>query len=54
MHIYVKSVVKSNALRKHYFGITLIQNYFNSRGIIIFPYDDKQVILLTSIGNNNP
>ena len=24
------------------------------KGIIIFPYDDKQFILLTSVGNNNP
>ena len=26
----------------------------NPKGIIIFPYDDKQFILLTSLGNNNP
>ena len=27
---------------------------FNPKGIIIFPYDDKQIILLTSMRNNNP
>ena len=26
---------------------------FNLKGIIIFPYDDKQTILLTSLRNNN-
>ena len=27
---------------------------FNPKGIKIFPYDDKQIILLTSMGYNNP
>ena len=27
---------------------------FNPKGIIIFPYDDKQIILLTSMRNDNP
>ena len=27
---------------------------FNPKGIIIFPYDDKQLILVTSMRNNNP
>ena len=27
---------------------------FNPKGIIIFLYDDKQIILLTSMRNNNP
>ena len=27
---------------------------FYPKGIIIFPYDDKQIILLTSMRNNNP
>ena len=27
---------------------------FNPKAIIIFPYDDKQIILLTSMRNNNP
>ena len=27
---------------------------FNPKGIIIFPYDQKQIILLTSMRNNNP
>ena len=27
---------------------------FNPKGITIFPYDDKQIILLTSMRNNNP
>ena len=26
---------------------------FNSKGTIIFPYDDKQIILLTSMRSNN-
>ena len=27
---------------------------FNPKDIIISPYDDKQIILLTSVKNNNP
>ena len=27
---------------------------FNLKGIIIFPYDEKEIILLTSMRNNNP
>ena len=27
---------------------------FNPKGIIIFPYGDKQITLHTSFGNNNP
>ena len=27
---------------------------FNPRGIMIFPYDNKQIILLISMKNNNP
>ena len=27
---------------------------FNPKGIIIFPYDDKQIILLISMRSNNP
>ena len=27
---------------------------FNPKGIIIFLHDDKQIILLTSMRNNNP
>ena len=26
----------------------------NAKGAIIFPYDDKQIILVTSMRNNNP
>ena len=44
-----KNVVNKNTLRKHYLGMTLIQ-----KGIIIFAYNDKQIILLTSMRNNNP
>ena len=45
--LFMKKNVNKNTLRKHYLGITL-------KGIIIFPYDDKQIILLTSMRNNNP
>ena len=42
--LYIKeNVVNKNALSKHY-----------PKGIIIFPYGDKQIILLTSMRNNNP
>ena len=27
---------------------------FNPKGMIIFPYDDKQIVLLTSMRNNSP
>ena len=27
---------------------------YNPKSIVIFPYDDKQIILLTSMRNNNP
>ena len=33
---------------------TLSWSNFNTKGIITFPYDDKQIILLTSMRNNNP
>ena len=43
-----KIVVNKNTLRTHYLGITLIQK------ITMFPYHDKQIILFTSMRNNNP
>ena len=30
------------------------KNVVNPKGIIIIPYDDKQIILLASIWNSNP
>ena len=45
-----KNVVNKNTLRKQ----CITWYNFNPKGIIIFPYDDKQIILLTSMRNNNP
>ena len=42
-----KNVVNKNTVRKFYVGITLIQKKK-------IPYDNKQIILLTSMRNNNP
>ena len=27
---------------------------YNTKGIVIFPYDDKQILFLTSMRNNSP
>ena len=45
-----KDVINKNILRKQ--GITWYN--LNPKGIIIFPCDDKQIILITSVRNNNP
>ena len=54
-------VVNNNSLRKHYLifrlyfpkAIFRVKINLNPKGIM-FPYDDKHFILLTSVGNNNP
>ena len=44
-----KKIVNKNTLKKQ-----CITSYnFNPKGIIIFPYDDKQIIFCTSMRNNN-
>ena len=40
--------------KQEYSKEALSSDNFNPKGIIIFPYDDKQLILLTSMRNNNP
>ena len=40
--------------KQQYSKETLSWYNLNPKGIIIFPYDDEQIILLTSMGNNNP
>ena len=45
-----RNVANKNTLRKQ----CKTWYNFNPKGIIIFPYDDKQIILLTSMRNNNP
>ena len=40
--------------KQQYSKETLSWYNFNPEGTITFPYDDKQIILLTSIGNNSP
>ena len=48
-----KNVVNKNTLRKQ--CITGINSKgMNPKGMIKFSYDDKQIILLTSMRNNNP
>ena len=39
--------------KQEYSKETLSWYNFNLKGIIIIPYDDKQIILLTSMTNNN-
>ena len=45
---------KKKCCKQEYSKETLSWYNFNPKGIIIFPYDDKQIILLTSMRNNNP
>ena len=40
--------------KQEYSKETLSWCNFSSKGIIIFPYSDKQTILLTSMRKNNP
>ena len=40
--------------RQQYSKEALFWYNLNQKSIIIFPFDDKQIILLTSMGNNNP
>ena len=46
--------MKKNCCKHEYSKETFSWYNFNTKGIIIFPYDDKQTILLTSMRNNNP
>ena len=39
---------------QEYYKKALSWHNFNSKGIIIFLHDDKQIILFTSMRNNNP
>ena len=45
---YVKDVANKNALKKHY-KEALSWYYLYPKGITVFPYDDTQFILLTSM-----
>ena len=40
--------------KQQYYKEVLSWYNFNPKGVKIFPYDDKQIILLTSMGYNNP
>ena len=46
--------MKTKCCKQEYSKETFSWYNFNTKGIIIFPYDDKQIILLTSMRNNNP
>ena len=48
------SLFMKKCCKQEYSKETLSWYNFNPKGKIIFPYDDKQIILLTSMRNNNP
>ena len=48
------SLFTKKCCKQEYSKETLSWYEFNPKGIIIFPYDDKQLILVTSMRNNNP
>ena len=49
-----KSIYAKNCCKQQFSKEALFWYNLNPKGIIMFPYDDKQFILLTSMGNNNP
>ena len=46
--------MKKKSCKQEYSKEILSWYNVNTKGIIIFPYDDKQIILLASMRNNNP
>ena len=54
IRLKIQAYLWKKCCKQEYSKETLSWYNFNPKGIIIFPYDDKQIILLTSMRNNNP
>ena len=50
----IQAYLCKKCCKQEYSKETLSWYNFNPKGIIIFPYDDKQIILLISMRSNNP
>ena len=50
----MQAYICKNCCKQQFSKKALFWYDVNPKGIIIFPYNDKQFILLTSMGNNNP
>ena len=54
MRLKIQAYLCKNCCKQQFSKEALFWYNLNPKGMIIFPYDDKQFILLTSMGNNNP
>ena len=54
IRLKIQAYLCKKCCKQEYSKETLSWYNFNPKGKIIFPYDDKQIILLTSMRNNNP
>ena len=54
IRLKIQAYLRKKFCKQEYSKKSLSWYNFNSKGTIIFPYDDKQIILLTSIRSNNP
>ena len=54
IRLIIQACLCKKSCKQEYSKEALPSYNFNPTGIIIFPYDDKQIILLTSVRNNNP
>ena len=54
IRLKIQAYLFKRCCKQQYSKEALFWYNLNPKGIIIFPYDDKQFILLTSLGNNNP
>ena len=50
----MQAYICKNCCKQQFSKTGLFWYDVNPKGITIFPYDDKQFVLLTSMGNNNP
>ena len=54
IRLKIQAYLCKKCYKQEYSKEALFWYNFNPKGIIIFPYDDKQIILLISMRNNNP
>ena len=54
MRLKIQAYLCKKSYKQQLSKQTLLWYILNLKVIIIFLYDDKQFILLTSMGNNNP
>ena len=54
IRLKIQAYLYKKCCKQQYSKEALSWYYFNPKGMIILPYDDKQIVLLTSMRNNNP